>query len=169
MSDSSTGVITDIADLDTEVLIKSQCIDSTGVNDPCRAVYFYDSAGMRHAFPNSKVYFTWYDSFDDIILVNSDVMADAPLGANVTYHPGTKMVKFQTVNTVYAVEQGGVLRAIGSEEVATDLYGSDWNQQIDDISDAFFTNYSFGDDVDSASDYDVSDAIASVSSPDDNF
>ena len=168
-SDSASGVITDIADLDTEVLIKSQCIESTSVNDPCRAVYYYDADGDRHAFPNSKVYFTWYESFDDIILVTSDVMADASLGVNVTYHPGTKMVKFQSVDTVYVVEQGGVLRAIASEAVATDLYGSDWNTQIDDISDAFFSNYSFGDDVDDVSDYDVDDAIASVSSPEDNF
>ncbi len=168
-SDDPSGVITDIADLDTEVLIKSQCIDSTDVNDPCRAVYYYDSSGERHAFPNSKVYFTWFESFDDIVIIDSTVMADAPLGSNVTYRPGVKMVKFQTVNTVYAVEQGGVLRAIASEDIAEDLYGSDWNQQIDDISDAFFSNYSFGSDIDDAGDYDVDDVYDSVSSLEDNF
>ena len=62
-----------------------------------------------------------------------------------------------------------MLRGITSEDVATDLYGSDWNTKIDDISDAFFGNYSFGDDVDDASDYDVDDALDSVSSLDDNF
>ena len=40
------------------------------------------------------------------------------LGRNVTYHPGTKMVKFITVNTVYAVGEDGKLRAIDTEATA---------------------------------------------------
>lgn len=169
-TDSSTDVITDSSDLGIDILIKMQCINSTNVNDPCRAVYYYANAdGKRHAFPNEKVYFTWYSDFDDVVIVSDDVMASISLGNNVTYHPGTKMVKFQTVNTVYVVEQGGELRAISSEAVAADLYGSTWNKQIDDISDAFFGNYSFGSDVDSVSDYNIEDATNSVSSLSDNF
>ena len=169
-TDSSSDVISDSSSLSSDILIKMQCVDSTNVNDPCRAVYYYASTdGKRHAFPNEKIYFTWYSDFDDIVIVSDDVMASISLGKNVTYHPGTKMVKFQTVNTVYVVKQGGVLRAISSEEVATDLYGSTWNKQIDDISDAFFGNYSFGSDVNSATDYNVAGARNSVSSLSDNF
>ena len=79
------------------------------------------------------------------------------------------MVKFQSVHTVYAVARYGELRAIASEDVASDLYGSDWNQQIDDISDAFFGNYDFGETIESAEDYDVDDAENSVESLNDNF
>ncbi|MBT4856968.1 hypothetical protein HON52_02150 [Candidatus Uhrbacteria bacterium] len=154
---------------DTSTLIKMQCEGGEAADDPCKAVYYYGSDEMRHAFTNEKVYFTWYEDFDDVIVVTDEFMSSISLGPNVTYHPGTKMVKFLTVNTVYVVEQGGVLRGITSEDVATDLYGSDWNTKIDDISDAFFGNYSFGDDVDDASDYDVDDALDSVSSLDDNF
>ncbi len=150
-------------------LIKMACDADRMVNDPCTAVYFYASDGKRHAFPNEKVYFTWYENFDDVIVVTSDFMASLNLGSNVTYHPGTKMVKFLSVNTVYAVEQGGVLRAIDSEATATALYGSNWNTKIDDINDAFFGNYSFGDDIESILDYNVADARASVSDLDDNF
>jgi len=84
------------------------------------------------------------------------------LGKNVTYHPGERMVKFLSWITVYVVSAGGELRAIPSEEVATDLYGSNWNTQIDDISDAFFSNYTFGAALETASDYNVTDERASV-------
>ncbi|MFA4845239.1 MAG: YCF48-related protein [Patescibacteria group bacterium] len=136
-------------------LIKMACEAGALVNDPCTAVYYYAAQdGKRHAFTNEKVYFTWYDDFDDVKTVSRSFMASLSLGRNVTYHPGTKMVKFQTVNTVYAVSAGSVLRAIASEDLAEDLYGEDWNKQIDDISDAFYSNYDFGTDIDEVSDYD---------------
>lgn len=150
-------------------LIKTVCLGETDVNDPCRAVYYYASDGMRHAFPNEKVYFTWFDDFDSVVSVSGDFMSDIRLGSNVTYHPGTRMVKFQTVPTVYAVVKGGELRAVASEEIALGLYGEDWNQQIDDISDAFYGNYSFGEPIEATEDYLPHLAAEAVSSLDDNF
>lgn len=150
-------------------LIKTACSDSAAADDPCKAVYYLAEDGKRHAFPNEKIYFTWYEDFDDVVTISSSDMADYSLGSNVTYHPGTRMVKFPSVNTVYAVAKGGVLRAVGSESVASALYGSSWNQYIDDLSEVFYTNYTFGDDIDSSSDYDVDEAEASVSNIDDNF
>lgn len=148
-------------------LIKLACDAGADVNDPCKAVYYFGDDGKRHAFPNEKVYFTWYTDFDDVIIVTDDYMASLMLGKNVTYHPGTKMVKFITVNTVYAVGEDGKLRAIGSEEIAASIYGSTWNKKIDDISDAFFGNYKFGDAIDSTSDFDPDVVEESVDSIDD--
>lgn len=150
-------------------LIKFSCSAGAGVNDPCKAVYFYGSDGKRHAFPNDKVFFTWYENFDSVKEVTKTFMSSLPLGKNVTYHPGTKMVKFQSMNTVYGVSKKGVLRAIGSEEVAKDLYGTDWNKKIDDISDAFFGNYTFGTKIEKAGGYDVAIEKTSVAGLDENF
>ena len=133
--------------------IKTACPGGEGVNHPCRAVYYYSAAGTRHVFSNAKVYFSWYENFDDVMIVNEATMASFAIGRNITYRPGIKMVKFQTLATVYVVERGGVLRPVNSEATAAALYGHNWNQQIDDISDAFFTNYSFGDPVSGLSDY----------------
>ena len=55
----------------------------------------------------------------------------------------------------------GELRAIASEDVAASIWGSAWNTLIDDISDAFFGNYSFGEAIDSTSDFDP-DAVESA-------
>lgn len=143
-------------------LIKMACSGGEDVNDPCRAVYYNGADGKRHAFPNEKVYFSWYEDFDDLVIVTDDFMASLALGHNVTYHPGVTMVKFPSLNTVYAVGEEGELRAIASEEVAVSIFGSTWNQQIHDISEAFYGNYSFGDDIDSTSDYDPAEVRASV-------
>lgn len=157
------------AEVEPGNLVKLECVGETDVNDPCRAVYYYAADGKRHAFPNERVFFTWFEDFDSVVEVSSDFLSDLSLGANVTYHPGTRMVKFQSVRTVYAVEAWGVLRAIVSEEVASAIYGADWNQQIDDISDAFYGNYDFGEQIAAVEDYDVEAAQTSAASLDDNF
>lgn len=148
-------------------LLKLACPGGESATDPCRAVYYYGTDGKRHAFPNEKVFFTWYEDFDDVIVVTSDFLASLTLGRNVTYHPGSTMVKFITVNTVYAVGEDGELRGINSEDTARSIFGSTWNQQIHDISDAFYGNYTFGEDIDSTSDYDPDDAYDAVDSIDD--
>lgn len=158
-----------VADAVPNSLIKLSCASGAGVNDPCKAVYFYGSDGKRHAFPNDKVFFTWYDNFDGVKEVSKSFLSLLSLGKNVTYHPGTKMVKFQSVNTVYAVSKTGMLRAIGSEQVAGELYGTDWNKKIDDISDAFYGNYTFGAKIEKMGDYDVAAEKTSVSGLDGNF
>ena len=155
VSSEEEGAVSE-ADIDT--LIKLACGTDADVEDPCHAVYYFD--GKRHAFPNEKVYFTWYESFDDVIVVTADFLSSITLGLNVTYHPGTTMVKFVSQNTVYAVGEAGELRAVASEDVASSIWGSDWNTQIDDISDAFYGNYTFGDDIKSTSDFDP-DAVES--------
>jgi len=133
------------------------------------AVYYVGSDGMRHAFPNDKVYFTWYTSFNGVQIVGSAQLASIPLGKNVTYKPGVKLVKFTTDPKVYAVSKNGVLRWVKTEAVAISLYGSNWNYMIDDISDAFYTNYHFGTDINSSSDFSPPAEQASVSYPSDSL
>jgi len=125
-------------------LIKLKCIGTPGVNDPCRAVYQIGQGGLRHAFPNEKVFFTWHQSFDPVKTVTLGQMTAIPLGANMTYRPGSRLVKFLTDPKVYDVASVGVLRWVQTEMQAMKLYGSLWKQKIDDISDAFFGDYVIG-------------------------
>lgn len=133
------------------------------------AVYYVGADGKRHAFPHEKVYFTWYENFDGVQLISAEQLATIPLGANVTYKPGVKMVKFTTLAKVYVVEKGGILRWVTSEALAAELYGADWNMKIDDINDAFYANYTFGADVNSTADYSPAAAMASVQFPSDSL
>src|SRR5688572_3767681 len=74
-------------------LIKVACSNGAGANHHCRAVYFYGHDGKRHAFPNEKVYFTWYSDFSGVRTISATEMASLQLGSNVVYRPGTKPVK----------------------------------------------------------------------------
>ncbi|HEU0050627.1 MAG TPA: hypothetical protein VFQ60_01040, partial [Patescibacteria group bacterium] len=132
------------------------------------AVYYLGSDGKRHAFPNEKVYFSWYKDFGGIKVVSAQAMASLTLGANITYKPGVRLVKFTTDPKVYAVDAGGTLRWVKTSAVAAQLYGSSWNKtSVDDISDAFFMNYRFGNDIQVASDY-IRSAISAIT-PSDNI
>lgn len=143
-------------------LIKTTCEEAAGVNDPCKAVYFYGDDGKRHAFPNEQVYFTWFTDFDSVIEVSGEFMSSLPLGTNVTYRPGTTLVKFLSVPTVYAVSNPAILRPIASEDIAEEVFGPTWNQNVDDISDAFLGNYTFGEEIDEAGDYSMDEETSAI-------
>jgi hypothetical protein len=109
--------------------------------------------GKRHPFPNEDTFFSWgYGSFGGVDPVDAETMASYPMGATVTIKPGTYLVKLQTVPKVYAVAPGHTLRWVVSEEVAIELYGEDWNNNVVDVSDAFWPDYVLGEDIDSADD-----------------
>ncbi|HPF95040.1 MAG: cupredoxin domain-containing protein [Candidatus Magasanikbacteria bacterium] len=117
------------------------------------AVYYFAPNGKRYVFPNDKTYFTWYKDFSGVRTISDGALSSIPLGGNVTYRPGYKMVKITTDPRTYVVDQGGILRQIGSEQLAQTLYGPTWNSQVDDIPDAFFVNYRLGTQIQTASDY----------------
>ena len=150
--------------------MKLACYENSSVNDPCKAVYFYSAVdGKRHVFTNENDYFTWYQSWDGVTVVSDSFMSSIPLGKNVVYHPGTKLVKFDSSPTVYAVTKGGVLRAIPTETLASTLYGASWSTKVDTISDAFFGNYIFGTPIASSSDYSPTTEQSAVSTIDSNI
>ena len=59
-------------------LIKIPCAGGEAPDHACRAVYFYGGDGRRHAFPNERVYFTWYANFNGVKTISEAEMA-APM------------------------------------------------------------------------------------------
>jgi len=143
-------------------LFKLICQANAGVNDPCKAVYYYGKDGKRHAFPNEATYWTWYSAFGNIVLVTPELMQSIPLGKNATFKPGASLVRFVNTNTVYAISKGGVIHAIANETLANTIFGSDWNKQISVISDVFFGNYTIGDVIDSSRGWDQTATVKST-------
>ncbi|MEK7655349.1 MAG: YCF48-related protein [Patescibacteria group bacterium] len=143
--------------------------DSNPYTQEDTAVYFYGQDCKRHAFPNSKIYFTWYQNFNNLVTVSPEALASMQLGSNVLYRPAIRMVKFTTVNKVYAVGMNGELRWVTSEAAAISLYGSIWNKSIDDISDAFYTNYTFGADINDANEFQASAEADNATTINDNL
>ncbi|MFZ2803854.1 MAG: cupredoxin domain-containing protein [Patescibacteria group bacterium] len=123
-------------------------------------VYYFAPDGHRYVFPNSKTYFTWYKDFSMVKQIPDGQLGEIPLGrTNVTYRPGYKMVKVTTDPKTYVVDQGGILRWVQSEQLAETLYGLNWKDQIDDVPDAYFTNYKVGTPIQTASDYNPADIM----------
>ncbi len=123
------------------------------IKGPGEAVYYYGQDGKRYVFPNLKTYLTWYQDFSSIKTVSADELASIPIGGNVTYRPGIKLIKITTNPKVYALSSHGTLRWVKTESIAKELYGADWNSKVDDIPDAFFVNYTTGPEILNASDF----------------
>lgn len=124
------------------------------------AVYYVTADGKRLAFPNSETYFTWYENFSSVKFVSDKELSSYPLVGNVTYRPGTRLLKLSSAATVYAVSHGGVLRPIMTQGAAVFAHGSNWPKLVDDLADAFFVNYTMGTPVYLTSDYLPSDELA---------
>ena len=122
----------------------SLCAAGSLIKASYPSVYYCGADGKRYVFANDRVYFSWYDDFSSVQMVSDAAMAATPLGGNVTYRPGRRMVKIQTDPKVYVVAHGGTLRWVPSEAKARELYGANWNQLIDDIPDSFFADYTVG-------------------------
>ncbi len=128
------------------------------VNTPCEsgsriksvsasAVYYCGANGKRYGFPNERTYLSWYADFKGVRTISDEALAAIPLGGNVTYRPGSRLVKIPTLPNVYAVEKGGVLRWVTSAEIAASIYGAAWAKSVDDISEALFVNYTVGEPI----------------------
>ncbi|MAF13780.1 MAG: hypothetical protein CMI53_02710 [Parcubacteria group bacterium] len=125
-------------------------------------VYYYAVTGDRYIFPNVKTYDSWFTDFSQISKVTTDELAAMPLKGNITYRPGVKLVKAQTDPKVYAVDRDGKLRWIETEAIAISLYGENWSDNVDDIPDAFFTNYQITEPISSIDDYSPETLLSQV-------
>ena len=108
------------------------------------AVYYCGTDHKRYVFPNDKTFFSWFDDFSKVQEITVEQLAAVPLGGNVTYRPGVRLVKITTDPKVYAIDSGGTLRWVSTPAIAEKLYGEDWADQVDDIADVFFINYQVG-------------------------
>ena len=133
------------------------------------SIYYYGSDGYRHAFPNERVYWSWYDNYDDLHIVTTAFMESLPIGKNVTFRPGSVLVRFTTDNNVYAVDKGTRLRKYVSTYLALLDYGNNWTSLFVTLPDVLRSNYKTGTDIDEAADYDRETAWDSVSSIADLF
>jgi hypothetical protein len=119
--------------------------DGDPTTDYDSTVYYIGLDAKRHPFPSSQVYFTWYENFDSVVTISTDILSGIALGSPVLVRPGTMMVKIQSDPRTFAVEPGNyTLRWIPNETVATSLYGVSWNKRILDIEPTYFSRFTMG-------------------------
>ncbi|MFA6322171.1 MAG: hypothetical protein WCX71_01690 [Candidatus Buchananbacteria bacterium] len=114
-------------------------------SDNASTVYYLDSHNIRHPFSDTQTFSSWYgNDKSKIVKISEELLEKYSLGKNVTMRPGSYLIKAQTSPTVYAVEQGGVIRPISDEGIAKEIFGINWNQRVVDVPDVFFSNYTLG-------------------------
>lgn len=148
---------------DDGALLKLSCPAGAAADHPCRAVYYIDRLGARHAFPHSSVFLTWYPAgFSSVTIreVSADALLSYPRGRNVTHRPGSTLFKSPADPIVYVPTLGttghGIMRAIKDPAVAAALFGADWTNKVLDFAEVFMTtSYEAGAPINAASDYNL--------------
>ncbi len=105
--------------------------------------------------PSPEVYFTWFDSWDDVVRVSQptiNVYLDSnDFKGDLKFAPGTR-VKTASSPRVYVVGGDSSLHWITTQTVARDIYGADWNKGIIVVNDPYLWKYAKGVNVDSNDD-----------------
>lgn len=111
--------------------------------------------GKRYVFPDeTKTYDTWKSVLPPIDKVTEDELESYPLGGNVWYRPGTRLIQIQSDSRIYAVAHGGFVRAL-NEGTAQQIFGKDWKSLLDTLQDYYFANYNMGEPILSPQQYSV--------------
>lgn len=105
--------------------------------------------------PDETVYFTWFDSWDDVLEVSQatiDVYLEShEYKGDLKFAPGTR-VKTVSNPRVYVVGSDYQLHWIISETVADEIYGSNWNKGIVEVNSTYLWKYATSFEVTSSDD-----------------
>jgi len=124
------------------------------------SIYYVDPDLGRRVFWDTNTFFTWADSWDNVVWVTDATLPTLTFGDAFLPKPGVVLVKIQSDPKVYAIDEDGagnpVLRWVPSEDVAIALYGSDWADYVIDIDATIFSKFEMGDDMTDDEDVDTS-------------
>ena len=138
-----TGEIEAISVVEAGDLIKSPSFST---------VYYISDDLERRPFIDATTYFTWADSFSDVIEVTDATLPTLTLGPPMLPQPGVVLVKIESDPKVYAVEASeddnrATLRWIPDEDTAITLYGEDWADYVIDLPPTLFPRFDVGLDM----------------------
>jgi len=131
----------------TQILPQSVSVGDLVKSQGKAAVYYVGADKKKHYFQNEIVYKTWFNDFTGLKTISEADLSMIADGKPVYMREGTYLVKKTGDPKVYAIEPGGILRWISSEQVARDLYGSKWASRVIDLSSDILGQYSSGEPI----------------------
>lgn len=111
------------------------------------SIYYVGDDMKRHPFWGPKSFFTYADSFDEVIWVTDATLSTMTIGTPMLPKAGVVLVKIQSDPKVYAIDENKTLRWVPDEETAITLYGSSWSDYVIDLQPTIFANFTVGDDM----------------------
>ncbi len=154
-NDNNSGTVVPVPGVSPGDVIRSSSSD---------AVYYVTEDYGRYVFMNSHIFFTWYDSFASVKLVSDATLSALPLRGLMLPKAGVVLIKIQSDNRVYVLEQGTDLlvprlRALPDEATAQKNFGNVWARYVIDVEPTFFTKFEKGVAVPKGFDLNVSHSM----------
>ena len=139
-----TGELEEVTFVEAGSYIRSESFDT---------VYYITNDFQRRPFYNAQTFFTWHDTFDNVVFTTDATLPLLPLGSPMLPKAETVLVKIQSDARVFALgasdeDEGDLLRWIPSEDVAIELYGDDWSDYVIDLPPTLFPRFGEGQDMD---------------------
>jgi hypothetical protein len=110
-------------------------------------VYYIDENLNRRPFWDSTTFFTYANSWDEVVWVTNATLATLTIGQPMLPAPGVVLVKIQSTPETYAVSTDSILRWVPDEQTATTLYGQFWSDYIIDLEPTVFSKFTVGDNM----------------------
>jgi hypothetical protein len=112
--------------------------------------YYYAADGKRYVFPTIEVYRSWFGDYatDKLVFEDLQTMYKTPLGGNVMFRPGT-LLKSPTLFDTYIAVKNGEIRPFANDKLLMEIYGSDWQKQVQELADYYFSQYQTGQPIES--------------------
>ncbi len=132
--------------------------------------FWYGSDRKRYVFPTAGTFNSWYPAGEPIKVyeISDSQLSSIPIGGNVTYKPGVKLIKLPDYPKIFAIEKKSIVRVFENNEIIAKLYGGSWRDfYLDIIPEGYFTNYVLGSPITSANDYNVEKQINSCKTVED--
>lgn len=112
------------------------------------AVYFVGSDSKRYVFPNENVFFSWYDDFSGVMTITDKELVAIPIAGDVIIRAEPRLMKIEGDPKVYALSSLRTLQWVSTEELAKELFGTDWARKVETVPAVEFANYQIGEPMD---------------------
>ncbi len=131
--------------------------------------YYIAGDRRRHAFPTTTVLASWFptslrgtgnirqdaEACGQVTEISDVMLADIPIGATITYRPGTVYTGIFSDPMRYVVARGGVLRPIRTNRTVALYPLPFYTDRLGIIPDFVFVNYRIGVSITDPSRYDA--------------
>jgi len=132
----ATQLPQDRIDLSDSIIRTGDVLTSEGLPNN----YYVGSNLKRYVFTTQQTYFTWYPASARIKKIDRKKLEAIPLGGNVTYRPGMRIITFATDPTHYVVGHGGTLHEATSSQL-NGYYGKNWKERVDVLEEYYLPDY----------------------------
>ena len=102
-------------------------------------IFYIDEYGVRHPFLDDVTFFSWFETYEDVEVIEITEMITYQFGSPMIPKPDTVLVKSKNSPNVYLLLHNPddpmrpYIRWIESEEVANAIYGNQWSEYVVDV------------------------------------